>query len=182
MAIEGFEITKNWRWPTNTNSLADADAPDVTSNQVGRYTGLTMVEFISEWEEYLENYMYLDHSSQVAILDRPTNKPKLIDGIWGYVTADRSYLVLLNPHLSNFPIIDAASRQNTTQSPGIVYGTDFSGSRYRREWRICDFTWDQSQDLLVLFPSKMGSGYVTFLLLKPPFSSDSYCVYDKLMT
>jgi hypothetical protein len=171
LAVEGFEMTKNWRRPTNTNSHADADAPDVTSNQVGKYTKPTTADALLEFREYLEKYRRLDHSSQVTIPDSPTafNIPQLIDGIWGYVTADRPYLVLLNPHLSSFPVIDAASRQNTTQPAEIVYGTDFSGSRYRLDWRICGFTWDQSQDLLVLFPFKENSGYVNLVLLKPLF-------------
>jgi hypothetical protein len=167
LAVEGFEITKKW-WPPNTSSHADADAPDVTSNQVGKYTKPTTAEAMSEFREYLEKYRRLDYSSQVTIPDWPTGRPapQLIDGIWGYVTTDRSYLVLLNPHLSSFPVIDAASRQNTTQSAGIVYGADFSGSKYLLEWRINDFTWDLTQDLLVLFPLEQGFRYVTPLSLK----------------
>jgi hypothetical protein len=132
----------------------------------------TTTEAVSEFWKYLERYRRLNHSSRVAIPDSTSvfPKPQLIDGIWGYVTIDKSHLVLVNPHLSTFPVIDAASRQNTTQSAGIVYGTDFSGSKYRLEWGICDFTWDQSQNLLVLFPYDEENGYVNCLSLKP-FSS-----------
>jgi hypothetical protein len=161
-------MTKNWRRPTNTNSHADADAdaPDMTSNRVGKPTKPTTAEAVSEFWKYLERYRRLDHSSRVTISNRPINKPQFIDGIWGYVTIDRSYLILLNPHLSSFPVIDAISRQNTTRSAGIVYGTDFSGSKYRLEMRLRGFTWDQSQDLLVLFSYDEDNGYVTCLSLK----------------
>jgi hypothetical protein len=153
--VEGFEIKKNWRWPTNSR------APDEASNPVGKYTKHTTVEVVSEFWKYIEKYRWLNYSSRVTI-PRSTSdypKPQLIDGIWGYVTIAKTSVGLVNPHLSTtFPVIDAASRQNMTQSAGIVYGTDFSGSRYRLLSGISGFTWDLSQDLLALFPYDGDSG------------------------
>jgi hypothetical protein len=126
------------------------------------------MQVVYDFREYLESRRRLDHSSRVTIpeLTNPFPKPQFIDGILGFVTADRSYLVLVNPQLSSFPVIDTTLKQAMEQSPEIIYGTDFSGSKYSLEWQVASFTWDMSQNLLVLFPHGPDRRYVTCLVMK----------------